>query len=183
MSDTTYNGWTNYETWNVNLWIDNSQGDQEYWSEQAQECVQEAIDGDESDIKASATYALSQRLEASFDDASAEMQTTGVFADLLTHALGMVNWYEIAKGHVDEITLYSAGWNMPGYMPDNTPSLFLDADDAMSHIQDAAKNHGIEYDNEASEEIAADEIEAWKADSKGEFGQTFGQYHYFVSII
>lgn len=22
MTDTTYNGWTNYETWAVNLWLD-----------------------------------------------------------------------------------------------------------------------------------------------------------------
>jgi hypothetical protein len=26
LTDTSYNGWTNYETWNVALWIDNGKG-------------------------------------------------------------------------------------------------------------------------------------------------------------
>ena len=28
MTDKEYNGWTNYETWNVALWIDNERGTQ-----------------------------------------------------------------------------------------------------------------------------------------------------------
>jgi hypothetical protein len=34
LTDTTYNGWTNYETWNVALWINNEEGLYEF----AREC-------------------------------------------------------------------------------------------------------------------------------------------------
>ena len=34
MTDTTYNGWANYETWNVVLWI----GNDEFWYGVAKEC-------------------------------------------------------------------------------------------------------------------------------------------------
>ncbi len=26
-----YNGWSNYETWNVKLWMDNDEGSYNYW--------------------------------------------------------------------------------------------------------------------------------------------------------
>jgi hypothetical protein len=37
MSDQEYNGWTNYETWLVNLWMDNDPGSQDYYRETAKE--------------------------------------------------------------------------------------------------------------------------------------------------
>jgi hypothetical protein len=27
----SYNGWSNYETWNVKLWMDNDEGSYNYW--------------------------------------------------------------------------------------------------------------------------------------------------------
>lgn len=38
----TYNGWTNYETWNVALWIGNEEGSYRYWQAVTQECYDEA---------------------------------------------------------------------------------------------------------------------------------------------
>ena len=35
--DGTYNGYANYETWLVKVWIDNDQGNVEYWVEKAQD--------------------------------------------------------------------------------------------------------------------------------------------------
>ena len=80
-----YNGWTNYETWNWKLWIDNDEGWQERVIEAANDC------GD--------VYSLSQWLEADCDDLQDwfDMPTTGPFPDLLNAALTRINWYEIAE--------------------------------------------------------------------------------------
>lgn len=40
--DKKYNGWTNYETWNVALWLDNEEGSYNYWRETAQEIYDES---------------------------------------------------------------------------------------------------------------------------------------------
>jgi hypothetical protein len=42
VQDTTYNGWTNYETWNVALWINNDEGLYNIANECS--CYQEFID-------------------------------------------------------------------------------------------------------------------------------------------
>ena len=41
-----------------------------------------------------------------------------------------------------------AGWNMPGYLPDNTPEEFGNAEDAKQYIIDAVKRAEDETDNE-----------------------------------
>lgn len=96
MRDQTYNGWTNYETWVVNLWIDNEQGDQEYWREQAQE----ALDGQDGSVE-DAVDRLEDQLQDWFLEARGECKTPGVFGDLLQSALSEVNWRELARHYVD----------------------------------------------------------------------------------
>lgn len=94
--DSTYNGWRNYSTWNVALWIDNDQGWQEFWVGRAEELVQEHG-------KEDAVYPLSQEIEAELDENMPA--TSGVYADLLGYALGMVDWYEIAQHFVEDIEI------------------------------------------------------------------------------
>lgn len=91
MSDETYNGWTNYETWNVALWLNNDQGLQEA----AHEIVSESWD-DTYPWKAG--EALKDFVEEMQPDLGANM-----WSDLLTAALSQVHWTEIAENfHEDE---------------------------------------------------------------------------------
>ena len=44
LTDTTYNGWTNYETWNVVLWIENDESIQEYIQQNDVCCYEELLE-------------------------------------------------------------------------------------------------------------------------------------------
>jgi hypothetical protein len=95
MNDNTYNGWTNYQTWAAKLWIDNDQGSQEYWLERATD----ALESNDNDADA-ARYDLAQELESQHDEFAPEV--SGVYADLLRSALGLVEWREIAASLIED---------------------------------------------------------------------------------
>ncbi|SRR6266571_1976414 len=170
---TTYNGFTNYETWAVNLHIDNEQGSQEFWAERTREVL---IDSDYDKDKA--VSVLADELESEHEENMPEV--SGIFSDLLNAALRSVDWHEIASNMLHDITVYAAGWNMPGYMPDSEPAMFLDCEDARAYISD-------ELDRVSEEEDSETEVYERAANSvlkgSGEYGETIGNYHYFVSAV
>ena len=86
MSDTTYNGWTNYETWLVNLWLDND-GGSNYYREIAQE--------NELD-----TYDLSKVIKETIE--ADQPESTGMYADMIGAAISKVNFFEIAEHYTEE---------------------------------------------------------------------------------
>lgn len=106
MTQKEYNGWSNYETWLVNLWIDNEQGLQSYWIEQAEEHYKQAK-GDASDdetaedIANAASYLLGNLLRDYFEEAKPDVE--GLWADLLGAAMSEVNWHEIAEHMVEDV--------------------------------------------------------------------------------
>ncbi len=194
MTDKTYNGWTNYETWNCALWIDNDQGSHEYLTEQARDIL-----GRNDWGKDEARADLADAIESFVDEQRPDV--SGMFADLLSAAIGAIEWRELADHYLSDIDVYSAGCNMPGYMPDSTPALFGDADDARASIasdmrdradslddgidSECLADDGMSGDRTRIEQVAADLREAADdcENGSGEYGCTVAGYHYFVSKI
>jgi len=91
----SYNGWTNYETWLVNLWMDNEEGSYRG----AQELARSALE-DESD-RDDAVQSVAEHLKEEHESAAADAVPAGVFSDLVGAALSEVDWREIAGHLVD----------------------------------------------------------------------------------
>lgn len=103
MRDATYNGWTNYETWLVNLWMDNEQGSQDFFRTVAKACY----DGPQNVYRSHMTQAASAGLDfadwlkSHWEENRPELP--GAYGDLLGGALSAVNWDEIARHYIDAV--------------------------------------------------------------------------------
>lgn len=99
-SQEKYNGWANYETWCVNLWLSNDP----HTDEQAREIVAHAWNNAADEIAADRDAIVSPRVDAA--DALKEWlqyeenpltDRASMYADLLGAALDTVDWLEIAE--------------------------------------------------------------------------------------
>ena len=89
MSDNTYNGWTNYATWRVNLEI--IRDNEEYYDEMIEE-----MEGDhEDDI----LYALKEQVKVCVDECldAHDTNSHGLVRSYADAFVSNVNFYEIAK--------------------------------------------------------------------------------------
>jgi hypothetical protein len=105
-----YNGWTNYETWAVKLWMDNDEGSYRYYTDLAQSAWDNADATTPSQFtrKEIASRDLCDLLKDEFEEGKDALlesakATSSVWADLLGAALSEVNWDEIASALLEDM--------------------------------------------------------------------------------
>lgn len=119
----TYNGWTNYETWCVHLWLSNEEGSYRYWREEAERHQRRNRDD--------ARNILARQLKSELEEAS-PLEEASLFSDLLNAALSEVDWYEVADAFLEDLE--------PDDEPDgDTEGEETDPDDEGTEEPDAPK--------------------------------------------
>jgi hypothetical protein len=94
MSNTKYNGWSNYETWNANLWIDND------WRMNETIALTTAdFFGSYEDLD-KITNLVAQEIKSMFIDMMPDVEN-GFFSDVMNASFREVNFWEIARHYVE----------------------------------------------------------------------------------
>lgn len=91
----SYNGWENYETWVVNLWIGNSYSSYHWWKTE----VEERLEVEDYDTDA-VVQEIAEQLKEDIESQMPEVY--GMYKDLLLGAMSEVNYGEIATAWVKE---------------------------------------------------------------------------------
>jgi hypothetical protein len=89
-----YNGWKNYETWNLKLWLDNDQASYHYWQHAAREAFSV---GDVQKAKRT----LAEQLETHITEDAPRL--TGFYSDILHASIREVAYWEIAESMLDDL--------------------------------------------------------------------------------
>jgi hypothetical protein len=83
-----YQGWKNYETWCIALWLDNDQGDQEMVKEWTSQVSNESE--------------LADMIKSFVEENNPLNDSSTMYTDLLQSAIDEADYYEIAKKYLDE---------------------------------------------------------------------------------
>ena len=85
-----YNGWSNYQTWVFNLWFD------DFFTEEAELIYKDSDDANE------ATHTLAGTMKMTVEEFN-PADNASVYSDLMGHAIGMIDFYEVAEHYIDDL--------------------------------------------------------------------------------
>lgn len=88
-ADQGYNGWKNYETWTVSLWLDNDYG-------AYQQCLDLTQHTQTTQPEAQQAHQLAEKLKQWIEEEN-PCSGSSLYSDLMNAALSEVNWLEIAE--------------------------------------------------------------------------------------
>jgi hypothetical protein len=94
----TYNGWANYQTWAVNLWLMNEQASYTYWGERTRAVLGSSEAGGD---RGEAVRMLADELRDALQE-ECTIEKACLAADLMTAILEAVDWQEIAASFVED---------------------------------------------------------------------------------
>jgi hypothetical protein len=90
----SHEGWSNYPTWAVNLWLSN---DEPLYRETVRQARQECA---VADTQHDAIHELAAWIRELVSDGAPHVE--GLWADLLSSAIGEVDWWEISTCWIQE---------------------------------------------------------------------------------
>jgi hypothetical protein len=108
--DNKYNGWSNYETWNFKLWLDNDETTHKFVINKIKEIRSKFSNDDWKDfvITREKAYRLASDFLRSYIEDNApelEISKNGYYSDILNAGLRVINTYEIAQSYFEDLEL------------------------------------------------------------------------------
>ena len=100
--DTTYNGWKNYPTWAVDLWLSNDEGLYRQTLEIVTNAKAGSFDTGEPSPETPRLAVADALREWVHDDLAPDLGASFA-ADLLGYALDQVDWFEIADAWLEDV--------------------------------------------------------------------------------
>ena len=100
---TTYNGFANYQTWAYRLWMMNEQESYDIALDMARNAIANPRTSEVWTPEQAAQYTLEDDLKAQCEENMPELEAC-VWTDLLRSAVDDINWGEIARGLIEDVS-------------------------------------------------------------------------------
>lgn len=99
-----YNGYANYETWLVSVWIDNDQGSIDFWVDVAKHHYNIAEDRKYFTKREEAVISFAEDMKQWYEDNTPEYSDdiSGLWSDMINAALAIVDWHELATKYMEQ---------------------------------------------------------------------------------